>query len=377
MVGHIQNDVPELFERTMSDGSHFRCSESFTRSYLRNTLGWSERRTTKAAQKFFRLAHVIRDWAVPALLIVNTDQTQIVYQQGTGSTWTQRGVKQVAVVGQEEKRAFTLVPSISASGKLLPMQAIFQGKKAASCPSSNAARYAEAVALGYIMLPSGTATYWSNMDTMHLLADNIIAPYFEAMKISLGLPSSQVSIWLIDCWSVHRSKEFRAWMKKNHPNIIILYVPGGCTGIWQPLDVGIQHLLKLSIKRSAHRDIVEEALRQIKADKAVHNIKLDTTLGTLRDRSVAWVVQAINDLSDPAVIMRVRLLLAFLSLRQSNCSIIFRHSSCAMSGTGTSRMPRSLPLKLSLVCASFARPIRHFTLLSIPSQLTIFKSVRM
>jgi hypothetical protein len=120
MAGHIQNDVPELFERTMNDGSHFRCSESFTRSYLRNTLGWSEWRTTKAAQKlpadhekvleesFFRLAHVIRDWAVPASLIVNTDQTQIVYQQVTGSTWTQRGVKQVAVVGQEEKRAFTL-----------------------------------------------------------------------------------------------------------------------------------------------------------------------------------------------------------------------------------------------------------------------------
>lgn len=166
-------------------------------------------------------------------------------------------------------------------------------------------------------------------------------------------------------------------MKKNHPNIIILYVPGGCTGIWQPLDVGIQRLLKLSIKRSAHRDIVEEALRQIKADKAVHDIKLDTTVGTLRDRSVGWVVQVINDLSDPAVIMRVHLLLTFLSLRQSNCSFIFRHSSCAMSGTGTSRMPRSPPLKLSLVCASFARPIRHFTLLSIPSQLTIFKSVRM
>ncbi|KAJ7100368.1 hypothetical protein C8R44DRAFT_946758, partial [Mycena epipterygia] len=51
MVGHIQNDAPELFQRTMSDGSNFRCSESFARRYLRNTLGWSERRATKAAQK--------------------------------------------------------------------------------------------------------------------------------------------------------------------------------------------------------------------------------------------------------------------------------------------------------------------------------------
>ncbi|KAJ7330319.1 hypothetical protein DFH08DRAFT_708927, partial [Mycena albidolilacea] len=162
----------------MSDGSNFRCSESFTRSYLRNTLGWSERRSTKAAQKlpanhekileeaFFHLAHTIRDYAVPAPLIVNTDQTQIVYQQGTGSTWTQRGSKQVAVVGQEEKRAFTLVPSISAGGKLLPMQAVFQGKTAASCPSPESPRYDEAVALGYVMLHSGTATYWSNHDTM-------------------------------------------------------------------------------------------------------------------------------------------------------------------------------------------------------------------
>ncbi|KAJ7794834.1 hypothetical protein B0H14DRAFT_3556186 [Mycena olivaceomarginata] len=184
MVGHIQNDAPELFERTMSDGSKFRCSETFTRRYLHNTLGWSERRTTKAAQKlpanhekaleeaFFRMAHVIRDYAVPPALIVNTDQTQIVYAQGTGSTWTQRGVKQVAAVGQEEKRAFTLVPSISAS----------------------ASRYDEAVALGYVMIHSGTATYWCNLGTMYLLVDDIIAPYFEAMKMELGLPSSQVSI---------------------------------------------------------------------------------------------------------------------------------------------------------------------------------------
>ncbi|KAJ7469782.1 hypothetical protein B0H11DRAFT_2159293 [Mycena galericulata] len=206
----------------MGDGSNFRCSESFVRRYLRNTLGWSERRATKAAQKlpanhekileeaFFREAHVIRDYAVPAALRVNTDQTQLVYQQGAGSTWTKRGSKQVATVGQEEKRAFTLVPSISASGVLLPMQAVFVGKTTASCPSPQAARYDEAIAHGYTMLPSQTSTYWSNHSTMHHLVDNIIAPYFEAAKKDLNLPSTQVSIWKIDCWSVHKSKDFLA-----------------------------------------------------------------------------------------------------------------------------------------------------------------------
>ncbi|KAF7334012.1 ATP-binding cassette sub-family A member 6 [Mycena venus] len=93
-------------------------------------------------------------------------------------------------------------------------------------------------------------------------------------------------------------------MKKHYPTIIILFVPGGCTGIWQPLDVGIQHLLKLSMKRSAHRNLVEEASQQIKAGKAMHEIRLDTTMRTLRNRSVSWVVQAIEDVGDSAIITR-------------------------------------------------------------------------
>ncbi|KAJ7470873.1 hypothetical protein FB451DRAFT_953720, partial [Mycena latifolia] len=66
----------------------------------------------------------------------------------------------------------------------------------------------------------------------------------------------------------------------------------------------LQRLLKLSIKRSAHRDIVDEALSQIEAGKPAAEIKLNTTVGVLRDRSVGWIVQAINDLSDPAIVMK-------------------------------------------------------------------------
>jgi hypothetical protein len=154
-------------------------------------------------------------------------------------TWNETGAKQVATVGQEEKRAFTLVPSISAGGDLLPMQGIYSGKTASSCPSPGSPLYEEAKKLGVRMLLSKTATYWSTHETMHDLVDNIIAPYFEKTKKELGLPSSQCSLWKIDCWSVHKSAEFRAWMKKKHKNIILSFIPGGCTGIWQALDVGI------------------------------------------------------------------------------------------------------------------------------------------
>ncbi|KAJ6601520.1 hypothetical protein B0H10DRAFT_2230550 [Mycena sp. CBHHK59/15] len=142
MVAHITDSAPGLLGSTVgSDSTRFRCSESFVCRYLRNTLGWSQRRATKAEQKlpanhekiiddaFLREAIVIRNYAVPAELRVNMDQTQLVYQQGSESTWNKRGGKQGATVGQEEKCAFTLVPSISASGVLLPMQAVFGGKR--------------------------------------------------------------------------------------------------------------------------------------------------------------------------------------------------------------------------------------------------------
>ena len=119
---------------------------------------------------------------------------------------------------------------------------------------------------------------------MHSLVNNIIAPYFEKRKIELSLPPDQKSIWKIDCWSVHKSKEFRGWMKEKHPNIILIFVPGGCTGLWQPLDVFFQCPLKLTLKCLAHRDIVDEVTAKLaKPGVSIHNITIDTK-GTPRKK---------------------------------------------------------------------------------------------
>ena len=183
------------------------------------------------------------------------------------------------------------------------MQAIFMGKTQLSCPSSNAPSYAEAQKLGFRMLPSKTSTYWSTQESMQDLVDTIISPYFEETKVALNLPPEQCSVWKIDCWSVHKSAEFLGWMKKKHVNIIVIFIPGGCTGVWQPLDVGVQRVMKLSIKRSAHRDIVDEVSAQIASERK--EIRLDVTLGTLRDRAVGWVVNAIREISNKVLICKV------------------------------------------------------------------------
>jgi hypothetical protein len=101
------------------------------------------------------------------------------------------GAKHVSTVGMEE-RAFTLIPTISASGELLPMQAIFFGQMTASCPHTGAGRYEEAKKLGFKFEPSSSksGTYWSTQATMKSLVNDIIFSYFDSKKEELGLPDT-------------------------------------------------------------------------------------------------------------------------------------------------------------------------------------------
>lgn len=227
----------------------------------------------------------------------------MVYAQGAKLTWAETGSKQVSVIGSEEKRAFTAVVSIANDGTMLPIQAVYGGRSVQSCPSPAAPYYKEAINEGFRFVYSGTDTYWSNQRTMRLFVDDILAMYFDNAKRRLGIPLSHRSLWQIDVWTVHRSAEFRDWMWKTHPSIMMDYVPAGCTGLWQPDDVGIQRVLKHSMKRSYHEDIVKEVLAKLESDAA---LVLEKRLAVLRDRSVGWLWHAYQlFMSKPEIVRKV------------------------------------------------------------------------
>jgi hypothetical protein len=136
-------------------------------------------------------------------------------------TWTEKGSEQVTLVGAEEKRAFTVMVSVTSEGKLLPFQAIYQGKTTKSCPSKDAGCLAKVNAAGMKLEYSGTSTYWSNQKMMQNFVNKILAPYFTKEKINLGLPATQNALWQIDVWSVHRSQEFCDWMAAKHSTILL------------------------------------------------------------------------------------------------------------------------------------------------------------
>ncbi|EJD36404.1 hypothetical protein AURDEDRAFT_140079 [Auricularia subglabra TFB-10046 SS5] len=213
-----------------------------------HSLGFSPHRPTRAAQKVpadaddqgwkmrMRGLYLSHKHFIPAALWANTDQTQLKYAFGTDYTWEATGSKQVSVLGQEEKRAFTLNVRVSLSGELLPFQAIYQGKTNKSLPRNVVPGYERSQQLGFRFLPSKTDTYWSTQETMQDYVDTVVAPYFERQRIALGLPPHQRAIWMLDSWTVHRSAAFRAWMKAHHPLIFMLYVPANCTSLIRRRD---------------------------------------------------------------------------------------------------------------------------------------------
>jgi hypothetical protein len=319
MLAVIQTQAPEILEKKFSDGSAFRASDSYMRNWLHETLHWSQRKATQAAQKrpqdwedqcersVFRKVYIIKEEDIPAFLWVNSDQTQCVYAPGDKMTWAEMGSKQVPLIGGEEKRAFTVMVSVASDGTVLPMQAIYGGKTKRSRPSATAPNYKNLIDAGFLIQESGTATYWSNINTMKDFVNEILAPYSDKCKIDHNLSPSQHSLWTIDVWSVHRSGEFRQWMKKTHPRIILDYVPGGCTSVAQPCDVGIQRPFKLSLKRSYHEDVVREVMDQLNSGAAV--VDFDTHIGVLRDRSTRWIWNAYKAINDKNLVKKVRLFL--------------------------------------------------------------------
>jgi len=89
----------------------------------------------------------------------------------------------VVTVGSEEKHAITIMVSLANDGTLLPFQAIYQGKTAASQPSKNAPHYQDAIAAGFLFESSKTSTYWSTQEMMRTFITNILHPYFQHTKV--------------------------------------------------------------------------------------------------------------------------------------------------------------------------------------------------
>lgn len=66
--------------------------------------------------------------AIPPEMVVNADQTAVAPISYRNATWTRRGCKDVALMGEDDKRKMTAVLGSNAAGEGMGMQTIFTGK---------------------------------------------------------------------------------------------------------------------------------------------------------------------------------------------------------------------------------------------------------
>jgi hypothetical protein len=133
----------------LPDGTLFHCSEAFITTFINCALGWSLQHSMRARGKiptnvdeilmkaYLCMAYSVKDESIPPELMANSDQTQLTLAQGCHMTYAKVGSKQVSTIGTEEKRAITVMVTLTNDGKVLPFQAIYKGSTATSLPSKN------------------------------------------------------------------------------------------------------------------------------------------------------------------------------------------------------------------------------------------------
>ena len=215
------------------------------------------------------------------------------------SNWTYEaiGSASVAVIGAEDKRQITTCIASSLAGDLLPLQLIFQGKTARSLPPVTVEAKASQVHLTF------SDNHWSNQETMQQYIEEIILPYVDRCIHRHRLSSNANILLVLDVWAVHKSEEFRRFLRTKHPRIHLVFVPPNCTSKLQVADVALQRPFKHGITKRFNEWACAQVVEQIADNKVVGLAEL-LKMATLKPLVLQWCIDSWKDLKDqPALIV--------------------------------------------------------------------------
>ena len=139
----------------------------------------------------------------------------------------------------------------------------------------------------------------------------ILKPYIACYIGMHKLPDDQKAILYLDCYPVHIGQEFLHYVFEEFPNIFLVFVPANCelwsihfaalvdkhfagTGIFQPADVGLQHIAKQFLCQRALEFLVDSHTEQIKQGLTPDAVKFTTSLPVLHNASVWPIVKLFN-----------------------------------------------------------------------------------
>ena len=230
-------------------GGNLVLSKKWAQSIM-TRMGLVKRKATKAARKvpqdfqdvkaafLHRIKDTVNKHAIPDSMIVNFDQTGSKFVPCSEWTMAPEGSKQVEVTGLNDKREMTVVLAVSLAGELLPPQLIYAG-------TTN--RCHTTVTFPDNWSITHSKNHWSNETTMLEFIATVLVPFMVKQREKLQLPLDQAGLAIFDVFAAHRTD---AVLKKlEECNIKQVFIPGGCTGELQPLDVAVNGCFKMEMKK--------------------------------------------------------------------------------------------------------------------------------
>ncbi|KAJ7450569.1 hypothetical protein FB451DRAFT_1052195, partial [Mycena latifolia] len=115
------------------------------------------------------------------------------------------------------------------------------GKTAGSLPNEEAERFQDALDQGFIFSSAKSknlkkSSHFSTFSTMEEWIRDVVVPCRARFLASQpDLDDNQLMIVYIVIYPVHIGEEFRTLVFSTYPFIILIFVPGGCTGLIQPV----------------------------------------------------------------------------------------------------------------------------------------------
>jgi hypothetical protein len=129
------------------------------------------------------------------------------------------------------------------------------------------------------------------LTTCKQFVEHILQPYRRKQVQEMGLDEETKLIWLLDCWSVHISKDFICWLKISHPHILLIFVPANCTNVFQPTDVILQRPFKHGFRQQFDNYTSENIGIHID-EKELQDVELNTKMLVLKPLLCSWLYQA-------------------------------------------------------------------------------------
>lgn len=290
MLAIMQEQCPALL-------CHFKLSQRFISRWVRHQLEWRWRARTTAASKLpanwedqgvlmaKRIAATMEMHKVHPSLVINMDQTGVHLVPSSAWTYEKKNSSSVAVVGADDKRQITVCLASSLSGNLLPLQLIFQGKTARSLPPSTPSSIASLAHLTF------SENHWSSQATMQQYISEIIMPYAETCIQQHRLHSDAKILLVLDVWAVHKSEEFRRFLRTQHPRIHLVFVPANCTSKLQVADVALQRPYKNGITQRFNQWAAQQIKLQIQEGNVV-GLNESMKMGTIKPLVLLWCIDS-------------------------------------------------------------------------------------